>query len=573
VRTYKCSVIEALSFHELRKNSGRRYKTTRRHATEYGIIPIGKYRSPGMTMQKQVTKTQRLRLRWPTIAGVAGLITIGLILTTLSSRLSPLTRVWVVNALKERYDSDIEMRHFKLSFFPRIRVIGEELLFRHKGRTDVPPLISIKRFSAEIGFLGLVIVPKRARIVRLEGLQIHVPPHGGKREVERQPESQPRRTLPSLVVDKIIADGTYLEILPKKLGKQPLTFDISHLTLQSVGVDRPMSFRATLTNPKPPGRIQTTGEFGPWQKENPSLTPVSGDYTFENADLSVFRGISGTLSSEGKYHGVLERIEVRGSTDTPDFSVSVSGHKVHLKTEYSAVVDGTNGDTELKPVYAQFLGSSVLAEGEVTGTPGVKGKTVSLDVTVEKARIEDLLRLAIRSNQPILTGIINFKTKFLLPPGDRDIADKLDLEGAFGIGSARFTNPSLQQKVDTLSRKGQGDAEEGNDSEGVASNFTGRFRLKDGTISFSNLSFRVPGALVRLNGKYGLRNEEVDFRGTLELEAKISEMTTGIKSFLLKAIDPLFKKKGAGAVVPIVITGSREHPSFGLDLKRTVTRR
>jgi len=506
------------------------------------------------------------------VAGVI-LLAAGAILAVSRSYVSPLMRQWVVKALKERYESDIEMGDFKLSLFPQVRITGSDLLFRHKGRTDVPPLVFVKRFSADIGLSGLLRVPKHAHTLRLEGLQIHVPPRGEKHDTERQTERQPTNPLPSFVVDRIIADGTLLEILPRKAGKQPLTFDISKLNLQSVGADRPMSFQATLANPKPPGQIQTNGQFGPWRREDPSLTPVSGDYTFKDADLSVFRGISGILSSQGKYQGVLGRIDVQGSTDTPDFSVTISGNRVHLATKYHAVVDGTNGDTQLDPVDAHFLRSSVLSRGEVAGTAGVKGKTVSLDVTVAKARLEDLLRLGVKSSKPILTGVINFKTKFVLPPGDRDIADKLNLAGDFGVGAARFTSFNLQQKVETLSRKGLGETSEDSNSESVASDFKGGFVLKDGIISFSNLTFSVPGALVYLNGSYGLRSEQLDFRGTLTLAAKVSETTTGVKSILLKAVDPLFQKNGAGAVLPITITGTREHPSFGLDIKRTLTRR
>ncbi len=65
---------------------------------------------------------------------------------------------------------------------------------------------------------------------------------------------------------------------------------------------------------------------------------------------SVFRGIAGILSSQGSYRGKLDRIEVQGTTDTPDFMAYASGHRVHLKTEFSATVDGTDGDTYLHPV-------------------------------------------------------------------------------------------------------------------------------------------------------------------------------------------------------------------------------
>jgi hypothetical protein len=50
------------------------------------------------------------------------------------------------------------------------------------------------------------------------------------------------------------------------------------------------------------------------------------------------------------------------------------------------------------------------------------------------------------------------------------------------------------------------------------------------------------------------------------MQAKLSQTTTGVKSFFLKAVDPFFQGQKAGAVLPIKITGSKDNPSFGLDL-------
>jgi len=60
----------------------------------------------------------------------------------------------------------------------------------------------------------------------------------------------------------------------------------------------------------------------------------------------------------------------------------------------------------------------------------------------------------------------------------------------------------------------------------------------------------------------------MDFHGTLRMQAKLSQTMTGFKSLLLKAVDPFFSKDGAGAVLPIKITGTRQNPSFGLELRR-----
>jgi hypothetical protein len=63
-------------------------------------------------------------------------------------------------------------------------------------------------------------------------------------------------------------------------------------------------------------------------------------------------------------------------------------------------------------------------------------------------------------------------------------------------------------------------------------------------------------------------DETIDFHGTARMDATMSHMTTGFKSLLLRAVDPFFKKDGAGTVLPIKITGTRDHPSFGLEFHR-----
>jgi hypothetical protein len=181
--------------------------------------------------------------------------------------------------------------------------------------------------------------------------------------------------------------------------------------------------------------------------------------------------------------------------------------------------------------------------------------------------LQDILKLAIKSSKNPMTGIISFKTKMIIPPGDKDIADKLKLDGQFGIGAAKFTSLDVQNKVDKLSGRARGDTDD-SDAESVISNLQGRFILDNGNVTFTKLSFSVPGARIQLIGVYGLRTGAIDFHGTARMDAKVSQMTKGIKSFLLKAADPFFKKQGAGAVIPIRITGTRDNPSFGLELHR-----
>jgi hypothetical protein len=175
-----------------------------------------------------------------------------------------------------------------------------------------------------------------------------------------------------------------------------------------------------------------------------------------------------------------------------------------------------------------------------------------------------------------MIGGMNLKTKFILPPGDADVVKKLRLDGRFTLTGARFTSADVQKKIVELSQRGSGkvgDKAEDVDPSKVASKFDGRFKLGDGRLAIPDVKFDVRGATVQLAGEYALVPETIDFKGTLFMDVKVSETTTGIKHVLLKLVDPLFKRDGGGSAIPIKITGTRNDPSFGLDAGRVFSRK
>jgi hypothetical protein len=359
-------------------------------------------------------------------------------------------------------------------------------------------------------------------------------------------------------------------IVPRNPLKAPKVWAIHTLRLNRVGAGRAMPFDAVLTNAVPPGEIATNGTFGPWQPEVPDHTPLAGSFTFAHAELGVFSGIAGTLSARGRYDGSLGRIVVNGETDTPDFTIKLSGHPFALHTSYQATVDATNGDTTLDRIDGKFLETTLAARGSVLGAaPGAKGRTVSLDITLDPARMEDVMLLAVPTSPPMRGGL-KLTTKFLLPPGESDIANRLRLNGEFGVARVRFMNIDVQQKIEELSHRSRGRKPE-DKQERVVSDFRGKFALADGHLDVPAVTFSVPGANVQLAGRYALKPETLAFRGTLNMDAKISQTQSGIKSWLLKAVDPLFRRNGK-SVIPIRIEGTRNSPNFTLDVGRVFKR-
>ena len=506
------------------------------------------------------------------------LLIVGVILVPAATRMTPYVRDRAIAALNQRFRSEVALDSLQVSTFPRPEVSGAGLTIRHNGRTDVTPLVRIESFSASAGLWGLMRSPLRLKTVEVDHLEISIPP-GGVHGADSEPSggapaaastagATSKPVASRLVVDEIVSRNTRLEIVPRDPTKLPREFQIHHLVMHRLFDEGGAPFEAELTNPQPRGEITTRGTFGPWQADEPGQTPVRGEYDFNAANLDTIKGIGGILTSHGNYSGVLDHIEVKGETDTPDFSIDLAANPVPLKTSFHAIVDGTNGDTRLERVEARLIETLIVAHGAVVRAKDVKGRRVGLDVTIDDGRIEDLLRLAVKAGKPLMTGHVRLTTKFLLPAGDADVIDKLELDGRFSLDEARFSNVNVQERINTLSQRGKGETTP--DGPSVVSSLSGTFRMRKAALTFSDLSFAVPGAVVQIAGTYDMKRELLDFRGDLLLDATLEKTTTGWKAVAAKLAQPLFRRPGGGSKLPIKISGPRDKPEFGLDVGRVV---
>jgi AsmA-like C-terminal region len=467
----------------------------------------------------------------------------------------------VAKELADESDSKVTAGSFRATYFPHPGCVLEQVIFQHNPKKGASPLITVERITIRGTFTG--IFARHVKLVLVEGMRILVPPLG----------SEPFKTPPrsSVVIDDLIADGTVLEVASRESGTPPLKFLFPGFNISDVGSNSPAVFKATLSNPEPPGEITTTGKFGPWNPGAVGKTAVSGDYRSEHADLGFFRGISGILASSGKYAGTLEHIEVEGSTNVPLFAVTRSSHHSPLRTQFQAVVNAENGDVFLQNVNASLGQTTIQTQGSIAEKPGQSGKTTSLTMASKDGKIQDLLLVVTKSSRAPMSGIVSFEAQVSIPPGESRFLKKLELQGDFGIDAGSFTKSDTQQEVNSLSQgalKDKNHKPEDNDTshQNVLSDLKGHILLRNGIATFSNLSFGVPGALAQMHGTYNLISEKIDFHGTLKTQAEVSKTTHGIKSLMLKALDPFFKSKPAGYLAPVKVTGTYDHPTFGLDL-------
>jgi AsmA-like C-terminal region len=507
---------------------------------------------------------------WITVA-LAGM---GCALVILVVIKSPFAQGKVAQDLEDTVRAKVTFGNFRMIYFPHPGCVAENVTFARAGSAEnSPPLVTVQRVEIEAHYADIIARPGYVALVKLNGLRVQVPAGGAGGEASPSNENSKVR------VGEIVADGAVLEVA-RSDGNAPLKFEMHSLTVRSFAHDSEWSYRVSMKNAEPEGEIISKGKFGPLNMGDLGATQLSGDYKFQQADLSAFNGIAGTLSATGDFGGTLGGVGVRGTIDIPDFEVVRSKHPVHVTSRFNATANARNGDVFLKQVQTSFLQTSVAASGSVAGKAGQTGKTTSLDVEVNNGRIQDLLQLLASTKHAPMNGATSFKAHVTVLAQGRSFVKELVMRGDFGVADAAFRKLSRQAQVAELSERARGAKTDKNngkdkseatsdpaadDPENVVMNLQGHLELREGLAKFSELTFNVPGASARMDGTYNLENEQIDFHGTLKTDAELSQETTGIKSALLKPMNPLFKRKKAGAVIPVKMTGTYHEPSFGFD--------
>jgi hypothetical protein len=505
----------------------------------------------------QATPRTTSTRRWLLPLAIVILLTLGIGGITLAFHW-PFSSQKVTQSVQESWPGKIAVQSFHRTYFPHPGCVLENVALTRGSDSSGPPLVAIQRVTIQANYHDLLLRPGYVSRIILEGLKISVPAEQDTTASQRTPSKSFTR------IGEVFTKDATLEIARKDDG--PLKFEIHQLSLKSISDSSPMSYDLAMRNAEPPGEIRSRGKLGPWNSQHMSDIPLSGSYTFDDVNLGVFEGIGGTLAGKGNFNGVLGRIETQGTTDTPKFEVTRSHHPVALKAKFNATVDGTSGDTILHSVDGAFLKTPVHIEGSVASKPGQPGKTTSLNLNARSGRIDDVLWLLVKESKAPMEGATNFHGQAVWPSGHQPFLKRVVFQADFEIEHAQWTNPERQMSVNMLSKKAIGKKKDP-ETPNVTADLKGSVLLSNEVAKFHDTTFKVPGAEATLQGTYNLENTKIDFHGDLKTEASLSDDSSGVKAVLLKPLDPLFKKKHAGAVVPVEMTGTYHNPHFGVSLQ------
>jgi hypothetical protein len=506
--------------------------------------------------------------KWFAVVLLLSAVTLLVVAEIMLRNAGPILKGRVIETLSTRFESKVDLDHLDVSVLHGLEVSGAGLRIYPPDEVIAAgadhPLIAVRHFEFHAGIMGLFIKPMHVQSVHVSGLAIYIPAKEYRNQAA--PRKKHRGKIKIRVGD-ILCDDSQLTIGTAKPGKDPKNFVLQRIVMHDVGSNAAWPYDATLTNAIPRGDIHATGTFGPWNIESPGDSGVTGDYTFTHADLGTIHGIGGMLDSTGKFTGQLNRILVDGTADVPAFTLDTANHPVPLQTRFHAIVDGTSGDTYLDPVAATLGSSQFTCSGSIINVKG-KGHIIDLDVDIPAGQIRDFLNLAVKTQPPVMSGTLNMKAKLNIPPGKESVMQKIGVRGDFVLTRIHFTSPEVEDKVDMLSLRAQGKPGEAHPgAPDVHSQIRSSFHLNSGRMDFSQLNYTLPGAHINLAGQYTLDGKKFDFAGKVRTDAKLSQMTSAWwKSLMLKPVDPFFHKNGAGAEIPVKITGTNTAPKFGLNL-------
>jgi hypothetical protein len=464
----------------------------------------------------------------------------------------------VLPLLDEVFVSQITMERYHRTYFPRPGFVASGLTLRRKtADPTLPPFGTAKDLIVQGSWLDLLLLRHRVELVDVVGLHLVVPPAGS---AERQREFPPGSIVdfsgPTTTVGRLQIRDSVLEL--QRQGGGSLSFQVKKLVVRELKSGQSLRYALEMQNPMPEGRIVAQGTFGPINTNDLGQTPLSGDFRFDQVQLSDIGKHKGELTSGGRFSGTLQSVNARATTDTPAFAIA-EGRPLDVAANVQCTINGLNGDVMLETVQMKMGTTPVEFHGSVAGDP----KVTNLDVSVGQGRAQDLLGPFLHKRPPIAGDVsLQGHMQILASTPGAGFLDRLVVHGRFAVADQQLTSKTEEQKLSAFSQRASGAKDpkstdkEAADGIDVLSSLAGPVTIRAGVVSTDGLHFAVNGASADLKGTYRFKRSVVRLDGILTMDTDLSHVTTGFKSALLKPLAPFFKKGNKGAVVPIAITGS-----------------
>jgi hypothetical protein len=289
-----------------------------------------------------------------------------------------------LDTLRGVFAGDVQVQSFDVSLWPRVQMSARGMTI---GDNPAHPLIRAEIADAQCGLL-----PWHVRRLALRGLSLHLP-------AVRVAGAKKPAYVWNVSIDEIVSEGVYLEILPSGGKQTPLHFELARLRLNNFNPAGVADFSADLAIGELGALIQTSGRLGPWNALDPSATPLQGVYAMPRCDLAALPELRGAVSSNGRFRGILQRIEISGAASASEFSLSPEERPQPLRATFQAAVDAWDGSASIEQVQGLLHTGEFVASGFVRNVQDDRRRDIAVRLSVIRGRLHDVVPLAARSGR------------------------------------------------------------------------------------------------------------------------------------------------------------------------------
>src|ERR1700721_1178998 len=173
---------------------------------------------------------------WIFVSLLLAVIVVAAVGEVMMHRAAPILEGRVIETLRARFKSRVEMDGFAVSVLKGLEISGDGL--RIYPPDDVvaagatQPLIALKHFSFHANLRGLFVKPMRVGSVHVTGMTISIPP----REMRAQaPKQEKHDGKIKILVDEIVFEDSRLIIGTEKPNKDPKDFEMSRMVMGEFG--------------------------------------------------------------------------------------------------------------------------------------------------------------------------------------------------------------------------------------------------------------------------------------------------------------------------------------------------
>lgn len=460
--------------------------------------------------------------------------------------------------LEKEFQSRVIVKHYYRTYFPHPGFVADGVTFLRNGYAGEPPLAQVDHLHVVGTWTGLLFTPDTLYQIWVRGARVRIvlPASAGAGKRGFPGETRKQAHGGKLHIETIVANGATLDLVRK--GKPPLHFIFETLQVHNLHAGEPLAFFTRAWLPVVDATVAANGTMGPLRPGHYAEMPIQGGFSVGNLNLQRVGHLRGMTSASGRYSGRVNQIAVQGKLAIPDFEAGDT-HIERLDASYDATVKVPQGEVDIDNARVKMAGSTLTANATIGGHPTI----TKVHFATQDGNLQRLLE-AVEKETPNVAGKVSFAANAQFGGGPEPFLKRLRLQGKVSMHDVTFVKSGRQRSMNAFSARVR--KEKNGDPVEVTATASGDTTFRNGIAWFRNVRVTLPGAKARLAGTFNLLTTRVNFTGNAAMQKELSSDVSGWKRILLAPLDPFFKHRKAGAVVPIAVTGTARHPKIGQNL-------